>query len=164
MNIFKVNTDTTVYMISFIVVLILILPVIHAIFYKNSITYLSFIVFITTAILVTTFFFAPKSYVITNNSIVIKKVLGSIEIDKADIIEVAPPASDDLKGSIRTFASGGFFGYFGKFRSPKLGKYNMYAGTMKTSNLLVIKLKNGNKYVISPIGREDFLHYVMLPQ
>jgi len=155
MNIFKVNTDTTVYIISIIVVLFcLILPIVKI---NKPIISFSLIAYVLPIVLlVVTLLFVPTSYVLTKDQIVIKKVCGSIEINKVDIVDVSL-AGNELKGSVRTFASGGLFGYFGKYSSPKLGKYNMYAGTMKANNLLVIKLKNGKKYVISPKGIDDFL-------
>jgi len=158
-NIFKVNVDITVYIISLVVVLLLILPIIDTIFYKNPIASNPLVVFIPIGVLVITLLFAPTSYVITKDQIFIKKVCGSIKLNKADIIDIAPPMSNDLKSSIRTFASGGLFGYFGKYKSPKLGNYNMYAGSMKANNLLVIRMRDGNKYVISPKRIDEFLLY-----
>jgi len=160
MNIFKINFDATVYIISIIVVLILILPIVHTISNKTPIFNHSFAVFIPFLLLVITFFFAPTSYEITKDKIVINKVCGSIKLNKTDIIDVAPPRSGDLKGSIRLFASGGLFGYFGKYKSPQLGKYNMYAGSMKSNNMLIIRMKGGKIYVISPKRKDDFLLYV----
>jgi len=156
MSIFKVNVDIAVYIISIIIVVLLVLPIGNTILNKIPITS-HFIVFIPFCLLIITFLFVPISYKVTIDKIIINKVWGAIEINKADIIEVIPPASDDLKGNIRLFASGGLFGYFGRYKSQKLGQYSMYAGSIKVNNLLIIRMKDGTKYVISPKRKEEFL-------
>ena len=75
---------------------------------------------------------------------------GAITINKADVEAIEPITDKDLRGCFRKFASGGLFGYIGKFNSPKLGDFYMYAGTFKAQRLLLIRLKNGKRYVISP--------------
>ena len=83
----------------------------------------------------------------------------SIVLNRADITHVAQLTKEESRGSVRTFASGGLFGHFGKYRSPKLGNYYMYAGTIKTKDLLIIRMRDGRKYVISPKNKEEFLYY-----
>lgn len=159
MNFFKINIDSSVYVISIFVILLFLAIFGYLIYTKIPINnqILTFIILICPLII--TIFFVPTSYLLTEDKIVINKVCGSIKIKKADIIDIDTPKGDELKGSIRVFASGGFLGYFGKYKSPKLGKYNMYAGSMKANNLLVIKTKDGKQYVISPKNKEVFLFF-----
>lgn len=46
----------------------------------------------------------------------------------------------------RLFASGGFFGYWGWFSEPGIGKYFAYYG--KSSDCFLIILKSGKKYIV----------------
>jgi len=108
-------------------------------------------------ILMTTTTFAPRYYVVEQNRIIIKKVIGKITLYKDDVETITTIESKAVKEMYRKFAVGGFFGFYGLFYSRALKNVNMYAGTMKASNLLVIKLKNAKKYVISPKGIEEFL-------
>lgn len=49
-------------------------------------------------------------------------------------------------GAIRVFGSGGFMGYWGIFREGDVGRYMAYYG--KASDCFLIRMKNGDKYVI----------------
>ncbi|MDR1346787.1 MAG: PH domain-containing protein [Bacteroidales bacterium] len=104
----------------------------------------------TTGIFLVVLLYAPKYYTITSEQIIIGKVYGTIKINRADVEAVEPVTDKDLSSCIRKIASGGLFGYIGKFYSPKLGDFYMYAGTMKAPKLWSIKLKSGKRYVISP--------------
>lgn len=56
--------------------------------------------------------------------------------------EVAP---ETLKGSIRTFGSGGLFGFTGYFRNKSLGKYTAFISNTRKPLLL---FSNGKKKII----------------
>lgn len=47
----------------------------------------------------------------------------------------------------RIFGSGGFFGYWGWFSEPSVGKY--FACYGKASDCFLVELKNGKKYMLS---------------
>ncbi|MDE6272144.1 MAG: PH domain-containing protein [Muribaculaceae bacterium] len=49
-------------------------------------------------------------------------------------------------GAIRIFGSGGFMGYWGIFREGDIGRYYGFYG--KASDCFLIRMKNGDKYVI----------------
>lgn len=96
-------------------------------------------------------FFAPfsistdKSYV-TINSILRKR---KIRIEDISEIELFQPTM----GAIRICASGGFIGYWGIFREGDVGNYMAFYG--KSSDCFMIRLKNGDKYVLgckNPMG------------
>ena len=63
--------------------------------------------------------------------------------------------SKKVKGLVRTFASGGFFGYYGSFYSNSLKHIKMYAGST-SKNLVLIKLKNNRSYIITPKDVKTF--------
>ena len=79
----------------------------------------------------------PKYISIRSNDFVFKKMIGNITIPIKAIDDIYKIDSNSLKGSIRTFGSGGAFGYLGRFKNDTLGKYSMYITEKK--NLIAIK-------------------------
>lgn len=95
--------------------------------------------------------FSPKGYYITPKGIEIVKVLGSIfiptnQIKHAEII---------LEASLlRSFGSGGLFGYFGIFYEDNEHQVQIYCTTMKN----IIRVKTSETiYYLSPEDSEFFL-------
>jgi hypothetical protein len=93
-------------------------------------------------------FFAPSSYTLTDNDIVINRPTGKRAIKYAEIAEVRTIGKNDLGILIRTFGNGGLFGYYGKFHSSKLGSMTLY--TTQRKNRLLITTTNGSKIMITP--------------
>jgi hypothetical protein len=56
---------------------------------------------------------------------------------------------------IRTFGSGGFFGFFGLFYSRQLGRFRGYMTNRR--DLVLITLRNGAKLVVSPHPGDFFV-------
>jgi hypothetical protein len=88
----------------------------------------------------------PRYLLLDDKSIVITHPIGQTVILKSDIIEVRAVERSELRGSIRLFGSGGFFGWFGIFRNSKLGTYRLYCGQLE--NLYLVKTTT-KKYIIS---------------
>ena len=88
----------------------------------------------------------PRYLVIDSKSIVITHLIGQTVILKSDIVEVRAIERSELRGSLRLFGSGGFFGWFGVFRNSKFGVYRLYCGQLE--NLYLIKTLTRN-YIIS---------------
>ena len=76
----------------------------------------------------------------------ISRIIGDVSIPLSDIQEIERTNKNDTKDSIRTFASGGLWGYLGKFKSPNLGNYTMYV--TNASQMITIRTKE-NVYIIS---------------
>ena len=93
-------------------------------------------------------FYSPKKFYLTEESLVIYRVGDNKAFDLADIKEVHKLNKPDMGGLTRTWGVGGFFGYFGKFYSSKLGTLDFY--TSRRSNLILLMLEDGHKVVISP--------------
>lgn len=87
----------------------------------------------------------PCCIYVEKDHIVVKQVVGSIKI--SDAISVRPVTKQDLHNTIRVFGSGGFMGYIGWFRSPKLGKFYMVAINRK--ELAKVTTSSGKTYVIN---------------
>jgi hypothetical protein len=115
-----------------------------------------FFVYLTTIVpLFIVFLYAPKSYTVNSENIIIKKKYDRIIIPKNEVKQILYLTQTELAITHRKFASGGFFGYFGKFGTNKLGDVSIYAGSI-SSNLVLIEKTNGTKYVITPKEIEQF--------
>lgn len=88
----------------------------------------------------------PRYLLLDDKSIVITHPIGQSVILKSDVIEVRAIERSDLRGSLRLFGSGGFFGWFGIFRNSKFGVYRIYCGQLE--NLYHIKTLT-KSYIIS---------------
>jgi hypothetical protein len=103
------------------------------------------------------YLYAPKSYTLSESSLTINKVAGKINIELNNITDIQKIPK--LEGAtIRTFGSGGFFGFYGKFYNSKIGKITMYA--TRSDNRLLIKTNDGQNIIISPddISLFDVIH------
>lgn len=89
--------------------------------------------------------FTPLYVVVSRGEIVIRRAIGSLRIKNIESIEAIDQSR--LKGSIRIFGVGGFFGSWGRFRGPQIGRYRLYATQFK--NLFLIRTTTGERIVIS---------------
>jgi len=103
---------------------------------------------ILSAVFVFSYLWHPKSYTVTDYSVIIQRKLKPLELKINQINDLQEISKSDLSGTIRTFGVGGLFGYFGKFYNRKYGTMNWYVTQNK--NRVLIELKNGKKYIISP--------------
>ncbi len=103
-----------------------------------------------------TYLFAPELYIVDNEVIQIKKHYGDITINRKDIKKISQISVNELSGIYRKFASGGLFGYFGKFATKKFNELDVYAGSL-SHNLILIEMNNGKKYLITPKEIELFI-------
>lgn len=71
-------------------------------------------------------------------------------------VEVAPE-SKPFEGAIRIFGSGGLWSYYGKFSSPRLGRFEAYLTDPKEA--VVIK-SQGQVVVVSPRERGAFIEAI----
>ncbi|WP_300681723.1 PH domain-containing protein [uncultured Rikenella sp.] len=89
--------------------------------------------------------------------VTVSRLFGALEIPLSEVISVGPISKSDIDGSIRTFGSGGFFGYLGRFRNKTLGRYTMYATELK--HLVLVRTRQ-KKYLFSCTRPEEFVAYV----
>lgn len=155
---YNIFYDKSVVIISIITILLIIaLPVVFYFLSGKKINTLLIIVSLSLYIpIIITFLYAPKKYVIDNNTISIKKIVGNISFNKNKISTYKELNITDLGSMTRTFASGGLFGYFGSFRSSKIGDLSVYCGSLN-SNLILITLKSNKKFLISPDNKDKFM-------
>ena len=92
--------------------------------------------------------FSIKGYMIEGAELIILRPAGSKKIPVSDIAEVRVVRREEMRGAIRIFGVGGFFGYYGKYYSWTLGSLTLY--TTQRKNRVLIILKTGKKIMISP--------------
>ena len=88
----------------------------------------------------------PRYLIIQNGLLIITHPIGRTVIEKSQVVKLEAIERSDLRGSIRLFGSGGFFGWFGIFRNSKFGVYRIYCGQLE--NLYHIKTLT-KSYIIS---------------
>ncbi|MBP3424774.1 MAG: hypothetical protein J6K57_07030 [Alistipes sp.] len=88
----------------------------------------------------------PRYLIIQNGLLIITHPIGRTVIEKSQVVKIEAIERSDLRGSLRLFGSGGFFGWFGIFRNSKFGTYRLYCGQLE--NLYLVKTTT-KKYIIS---------------
>ncbi|MBD5262101.1 MAG: hypothetical protein HDS38_08240 [Bacteroides sp.] len=88
-------------------------------------------------------YFTPMSISVEDGCLNINMLLRTKSIPLRDIQSVAlcPPTMSEK----RLLGSGGFFGYWGWFREPSIGRYFAYYG--KASDCFLVRLKDGRLYM-----------------
>lgn len=113
-------------------------------------------------ILLGTWLFAPMGYRIDPTYLSIRRPIGPVRICLADILESRRVGADELRGLIRTFGSGGLFGYYGKFFNKTLGPLTLY--TTRRTHQILIRTRDGKKIVLSPDDADGFLSALASPE
>jgi hypothetical protein len=102
-----------------------------------------------------TYGFSTKSYQLTQDEVIIRRLFGNVKIKRSEITSVEIIEKEQMGWIIRTFGVGGLFGYWGRFSSSKLGSMTWYA-TRKNKIVLITKINN-KKIVITPDEAEQFI-------
>jgi hypothetical protein len=101
--------------------------------------------------------YSPVRLSVDNREIVCKRMVGRVRINLADVQAVRVVSNRDISHSIRTFGSGGLFGYLGHFKNKMIGRYIMYATEMR--NLVYVETGK-RKYVFSCPEPHEFVRVV----
>ncbi len=94
------------------------------------------------------FLYAPSKYLVKNGSLVIVRPINRIVIPLSDIREARIVSSDELGTLIRLWGSGGLFGYYGYFRSTRMGRMTLY--TTRINNRILVTTVDDERLLISP--------------
>lgn len=73
-------------------------------------------------------------------------MIGKIKIPRSKIIIIEHINVEILDKSIRTFASGGLFGYLGYFKNDNLGNYQTYITEKKKLTMIIT---SRNKFIMN---------------
>ncbi len=88
--------------------------------------------------------YAPLSISADEKEIRVHSPIKIHKIPMRQVVEVE--RFQPTMGSIRICGSGGFAGYWGIFKEGDVGRYTAYFG--KSSDCFIIRLDNGDKYVL----------------
>jgi hypothetical protein len=98
--------------------------------------------------------YSPRRYTFSGRSIMVKRLIGNVRVPLDDVREARRVTSDDLRGCIRLFGSGGMFGYYGLFRTTRLGRSMWYVTNRKNA---VVVIGGSKTTLFSPDDVDAFL-------
>ncbi len=109
------------------------------------------IIILNMVILLVPLLWAPRGYILRNNLIIVKRLIGDLEI----IVSKEAKIWKWTWWGGRLWASGGLYGYFGIFIFKGIGTVRMYA-TNRNDLVLVEDVRN-TKYLVSPENVDGFI-------
>lgn len=99
-------------------------------------------------IFIVVYLYSPQYYLLDDSNLKIVRIASNVTVKLSDITKITGVEKRELGFGIRTFGSGGFLGYYGKFTYDKIGKVTLYATQRK--NMVLIDTKDGKKIIITP--------------
>jgi hypothetical protein len=103
---------------------------------------------------------SPRAYVVAEGRITVKRLLKDCVLPLDGLREARAAASDDLAGAIKVWGNGGMFGYYGLFRTTKLGKCRWY---LTDKSKAVVVATAAKTFLFSPADPAGFLAAVGAP-
>jgi len=111
-------------------------------------------------ILVGAYAWSPRGYAVSDGCIEVSRLIGSARIPLDGLREARAATKDDFRGCLRLFGNGGLFGYYGLFRTSKLGKSTWYV----TNRGKAVVVVTGEKTALfSPDDVEGFIAAIGAP-
>ncbi len=122
---------------------------------RETSAFITFLI-IYLALFIPALFYAPGYIRATPDFIIMGSLLRKRLIAMSDVesVELYQPTM----GAIRLLASGGFMGYWGLFREGDVGRYYGFYG--KASDGFMVRMKNGDKYVLGCADPEEMVKYI----
>lgn len=150
----KFNKTTTILVVLFLLVIVIIA---FFLIPKGEPNIIDSIAFLPVISFFVVYLFRPNNYSISNDKLLIHRMIGNIEINRANIQSVQEIDESQVKNSIRTFGVGGFFGSFGKFWNSKLGNMTWYV--TRRNNFVLVETKDQKKIILTPDKPEEFVAF-----
>ena len=149
MSPFSASYDRTTKIISVVIAAILLVPIITT----HSIA----VAVLAAVLLLVAYAYSPRSYEISERSILVHRLIGNVRIPLDHLREARIAQPDDLTGAIRLWGNGGLFGYYGLFRTSKLGKCSWYVTNRRN---MVVLTTGSRTALVSPDNVDGFLSAV----
>ena len=103
---------------------------------------------------------SPRGYAVSGGLIAVNRLIGTARVPLDGLREARAATKDDFRGCLRLFGNGGLFGYYGLFRTSKLGKSTWYV----TNRGKAVVVVTGEKTVLfSPDDVEGFIAAIGVP-
>ena len=100
------------------------------------------------------YYYKPFSYEINSTEIVVNRLYDKVVYKQSEIKEVLLLHKKRLSNSIRSFANGGFFGFYGAFHNDEFGDMTWYA---TKTDCYVMVIFNKSKIVLTPDETSKFI-------
>ena len=115
---------------------------------------------ISLVILISPAFFIPLRLVVDEECLRIWRPIGKMEIRLENIqsCSVIEDSRSILDKTIRTFGSGGLYGFLGHFKHNRYGKMRMFVTHPK--QCFLIRTKDGRNFVVSSPKRKEIVEFV----
>ncbi len=97
----------------------------------------------------------PKKYVVDNDNLIIKNLLGHKIYARSEIKKVEAITKKEMGLALRIFGNGGLFGYTGWFTTKALGRMRWFVSN--TEKMVIITLSNGKNIAVSPDEVDAFV-------
>lgn len=102
-----------------------------------------------------TWLLSPRRYVLDRGVLTVERLLLPVRILVEEIHSIEPVDAAMVRHAIRVAGSGGGFGYYGLFWSPKVGLFRVYAG--RREEVILLRLTDGRRIMIAPDPVEAFV-------
>lgn len=148
----KVNLSTWCIMMTVIGLIVLLV----AFYFAKATLAIYMVVGALVVLCFTALCYMPLSISVKNGELNINRPLKikSIPLSLITSVELYSPTM----ASRRICGSGGWFGYYGWFKEPSIGKYFAYYG--KASDCFLVTLKDGKKYVLGCEAPDEIVEYI----
>ena len=107
------------------------------------------------AVFLMAYLFRPLYYELTGSELIIHRPIKDVKIVRQNILRAEPVDKKQLKGTIRLFGVGGFFGYYGKFTNSRFGSMTWYA--TRKDNTILLTTGDKKKILLTPDEPELFI-------
>lgn len=107
-----------------------------------SVTFILFLFFIMG------YLYGPSKYIVSAGTLTIVRPAKKVQIPLADIVDVRALTAEETGSLNRESGSLGLFGYYGHFRSTRLGKLTLY--TTRRDKRILITTADDERIVLSP--------------
>lgn len=124
---------------------------------QNDIISILILAVILSLVFVIPYIFHPIEYIVTEQEIIIVRIVKNIHIAKSSIAEVSLLPDDVFRKSYRVLGDAGFFGYFGTYSNDTIGTMYWYCSKLSNGVLLTTADK---KIVITPDQYEKFINEI----
>jgi hypothetical protein len=98
--------------------------------------------------------FSPRGYTVSEGAIVVRRLIGDVRFPLERVREARRADAGDLAGTIRLWGNGGMFGYYGLFRTSRLGRCWWYLTNRRNTVVVITEAKTA---LFSPDDVEGFL-------
>jgi hypothetical protein len=154
---FSATLDSQARMITFVVLIVVMIPILTmvSIYTKHHDPWILLAPVVVILALGITVLYRIKGFGLDNDGLHIFRPIGESIYPLHQFRSITSITAKELGFGIRTFASGGFLGYFGKFYYRNHGPVTLYV--TDKDKMLLITLADDKKIIISPDDPAGFM-------